>query len=57
MDKKVYYYSDELNDDFAEKSIEPLYIQNVYISLGLLEKRNLKRQRVVDILHIKIILK
>ena len=26
MDKKVYYYSDELNDDFAEKSIEPIKI-------------------------------
>ena len=30
MDKKVYYYSDELNDDFAEKSIEPIKIDENY---------------------------
>ena len=30
MEKKIYYYTDELNDDFAEKSIEPIKIDENY---------------------------
>lgn len=30
MEDKVYYYSDELHDDFAEKSIEPIKIDENY---------------------------
>lgn len=30
MEKKIYYYTDELNDDFAEKSIEPIKIDESY---------------------------
>lgn len=30
MEKKIYYYTDELNDDFAEKSINPIKIDENY---------------------------
>ena len=30
MEKKLYYYTDELNDDFAEKSINPIKIDENY---------------------------
>ena len=34
MSKKIYYYTDELNDDFAEESIKHVDIDsNIYITI------------------------